>query len=98
MHLFSMSAFLQAMTMSRHSDMATCIYTKNIQHSQINNNLTQVPFLEEGAEVYLLYVRFRAAAESNLKGMTLLRTLIGCPFNCVIGHGSCKSLLDTPHI
>ena len=28
----------------------------------------QMPLLEEGAEVYLLYVRFRAAAEPNLKG------------------------------
>eukprot|EP00983_Pelagomonas_calceolata_P084754 1156421-Pelagomonas_calceolata.AAC.10 len=27
-----------------------------------------MPLLEEGAEVYLLYVRFRAAAEPNLKG------------------------------
>lgn len=29
----------------------------------------QMPLLEEGAEVYLLYVRFRAAAEPNLKGL-----------------------------
>ncbi|KAF5841503.1 hypothetical protein DUNSADRAFT_12670 [Dunaliella salina] len=28
-----------------------------------------MPLLEEGAEVYLLYVRFRAAAEPNLKGL-----------------------------
>ena len=37
----------------------------------------QMPLLEEGAEVYLLYVRFRAAAEPNLKGEGM------CVFACM---------------